>query len=172
MNKNQKNFYKVYSENLNNFNVFRKLNNTDYYLLYNVFLPACEYANSDKAFGGQTISITAVDKKTICSELEISDATFERTIKKLVDSNIFRRCTDADGKMMRGLYQVNPYVFGIGKDEDVFKLRSSAEKAGWFTDGAAKTKLVKSVSDNIVQIKEKKIKRVADKVSSIDAMFN
>ena len=162
----EKEFYKAYNTNYKNFKVFKELSGTDYCLL-NVFLSKTEYCNSDKAYGGQTFSISTKCKKELCEEFDISATIFERTIRKLVSGGIIRRIEDK-----RGMYQVNPFCYAFGGEADVDKFRALCLKNEWFRDTDVKpSKLIRTEAvAKIVSIESKAAeKRVADR--AINRMF-
>lgn len=161
----EKEFYKTYTTAKKNFKVFKKMTGTEYYLL-NEFLGKTEYCNADKAYSGQTFSVSTAWKKELCAELEISTRAFESAIKTMVDGGIIRRIPEK-----KGMYQVNPFVFGFGKEDDVDKFRAICLKNEWFRDTDAKSsKLVKTAeAAKVISIESKATqKRVAESnISSI-----
>ena len=154
-----KDYCKMYFNNFSNFKIYDELTGTDF-LLLNLFLRKTEYCNPEKAYGGQTFSISTTAKKDICEKHDIGISSFERSIKHLVDGGIIRRIPDK-----RGMYQVNPFLYGFGGEADVERFRELCIKNEWFRDSDAKpSKLIRSTSAaNIVSIETKSQKRVADR---------
>lgn len=74
------------------------------------------------ANAGQIVSLGPEVKKDIAASLRLgSDRQVERIVKKLVDCGVLR-------KLQRGVYQVNPFMFGKGKQEDIDALRADFMK--------------------------------------------
>lgn len=103
-----------------------KLCQSDLLLLFYLVNEA-KLINDESGFGGNTISISAKEKKEYCKCRNISTKTFERNIKALVDSGLIRRIPN-----FVGLYQLNPFIWGLGKKEEVKKLQAKSVAAGWF----------------------------------------
>lgn len=156
----ERKYYKSYTEAMNNFSVFSKMTAIDHVVLMFI-LQKTEYCNSDKPFGGQTISISSKNKKEICEKLQITANKFEDSIRTFVNGGLIRRIPDK-----RGMYQVNPFIWGFGREEDVEKFRDVCMKNEWFRDTDAKpSKLVKTKAvANIIPIESKSTpKLVADR---------
>ena len=69
------------------------------------------------ADAGQVVSLSPADKDMLARKMEKSVRQVERMLKSMVDAGILR-------KMRRGHYQVNPFMFGRGRQCDIDALRS------------------------------------------------
>ena len=70
-----------------------------------------------KAQYGMCVYLERLTKKEICAELGWTCVnTLDRTLAKLVKAQILFR-------VARGMYRMNPYMFGKGSEQDIAKLR-------------------------------------------------
>lgn len=74
------------------------------------------YANDSE--NGQVVVLNSYVKKSICDELNISDSTFTKNIKKLCTNKLIAR-------IGRGTYVVNPYIFGKGDWKSIKRIRAT-----------------------------------------------
>lgn len=75
------------------------------------------------ADSGQLVKLDTDAKKEMAKSMGCtSDRQVERVVKKMVDAGLLR-------KVQRGLYQVNPFLFGKGKQGDIDALRTSYVKS-------------------------------------------
>lgn len=65
---------------------------------------------------GHCIVINAAVKRRIGDELGVSTSRIDNVLSDLVKGDLLKR-------LDRGLYQVNPYLFGYGEWQDIAKLR-------------------------------------------------
>lgn len=97
-------FVKLYTKDMCKLNDVPKSANK----VLNALLERTNYENQ--------IVLAAHTKKVICDELEIKRPSLDNAILKLVKSELILR-------VGRGVFSLNPYVFGKGKWQDIKKLQ-------------------------------------------------
>lgn len=75
------------------------------------------YANPNDKYGGQTINITKDLKEEWADMLNVSTDMIKRYIRNMVAGGHLIRIS-------RGIYMVNPYLYGKGSDSDINLLRT------------------------------------------------
>lgn len=71
---------------------------------------------------GQIVNLGPDVKKTMAASMGVTSTRHvERVVKKMVDCGLLR-------KIQRGMYQVNPFMFGKGKQGDIDALRTQFVK--------------------------------------------
>lgn len=124
-------YIKLYIDGID---VFNSMTKTTSSILMHI-LKTMTYANTDM---GQVVEITAWRKKIIADSLDIKINTIDKTLMDLVKSNILK-------KIGRGIYQVNPNIFGKGEWKNINSLRENF-------NSITPTEDTNSFIDNVVSI--------------------